>query len=44
MTLYEDFPRFVREYVTKWFEPSLVEHLMDGLRKAGLDLREAGGD
>jgi serine/threonine-protein kinase len=36
-----DVARSVRELFEKWFEPQLVEHLMDGLRKAGV--RDAGG-
>ena len=36
----EDFARSFREQFERWFEPSLMEHLMDGLRKAGL---EGGG-
>ncbi len=32
-----DFPRSGRELLGKWFQPELVDHLMDGLRKAGLE-------
>jgi TolB-like protein/Flp pilus assembly protein TadD len=39
--LREDVARSTREQFEKWFEPQLVEHLMDGLRKAGV--RDAGG-
>jgi TolB-like protein/Flp pilus assembly protein TadD len=31
-----DVARSARELFEKWFEPQLVEHLVDGLRKAGL--------
>jgi len=38
----EDFARSGRQLMEKWFEPQLVEHLMEGLRKAGLEVeREA---
>jgi len=32
-----DFAVNAREEPKKWFDPELVEHLMDGLRKAGLE-------
>ena len=31
-----DFNEAVSDDLSKWFQPTLVEHLMDGLRKAGL--------
>jgi serine/threonine-protein kinase len=31
-----DFNEAVSDDLSKWFQPALVEHLMDGLRKAGL--------
>jgi serine/threonine-protein kinase len=31
-----DFARSARELLEKWFDPRLVEHLMEGLNKAGL--------
>jgi TolB-like protein/Tfp pilus assembly protein PilF len=31
-----DFNETVSDELSKWFQPNLVEHLMDGLRKAGL--------
>ena len=34
-----DFARSARELLEKWFDPRLVEHLMEGLSKAGLELR-----
>jgi serine/threonine protein kinase len=33
-----DFPVVAREELAKWWEPELVEHLIDGLRKAGLEV------
>jgi TolB-like protein len=32
-----EFARSGRQLLGKWFDPELVEHLMDGLRKAGLE-------
>ena len=37
-----DFTSVVREEFGKWYLPDLVEHLIDGLRKAGLDVPDAG--
>jgi len=37
-----DFASVVREEFGKWYQPELVEHLIDGLRKAGLDVPDAG--
>jgi TolB-like protein/Flp pilus assembly protein TadD/predicted Ser/Thr protein kinase len=42
LRLYPDFPLTAREENGKWHEPSLVEHLIDGLRKAGLEIPEPG--
>ena len=42
LALKEDFAESGRRLMGKWFEPELVEHLMDGLRKAGLE--EAPGE
>jgi TolB-like protein len=36
-----DFPRIWREELCKWWDPELVEHLADGLRKAGLKIEHA---
>lgn len=36
-----DFSLAWRDELSKWWEPSLIEHLLDGLRKAGLDIPEA---
>ncbi len=38
-----DFAKTVREELGKWFEPELVEHFVDGLRKAGLEIPAAAG-
>ncbi len=37
-----DFPQTVREELGKWLVPSYVEHIIEGLRKAGLDVPEPG--
>ncbi len=37
-----DFTSVVREEFGKWYLPDLVEHLIDGLRKAGMDVPDAG--
>jgi adenylate cyclase len=36
LALRPDFPSVVREELGKWWDHELVEHLIDGLRKAGL--------
>ena len=33
-----DFAAVAREELGKWWEPELIEHLIDGLRKAGLEI------
>ncbi len=38
LALKPDFAVIAREETGKWFDPELVEHLMDGLRKAGLNI------
>ncbi len=40
---YPDFPVKAREEYAKWFEPELVEHYMEGLRKAGMEIASAEG-
>jgi TolB-like protein len=40
----EDFARTGRELMEKWFELELVEHFVDGLGKAGLDLDSPDGE
>jgi TolB-like protein len=46
LTLRADMATAAREELAKWWEPDLVEHIIDGLRKAGLkiDGGESGGD
>jgi len=41
LTLRPDFAESARVEIGKWFAPELVEHLLEGLRKAGLEI--AGG-
>ncbi len=36
LTLRPDFAATAREELLKWYDPALVEHLLEGLRKAGL--------
>jgi TolB-like protein/Tfp pilus assembly protein PilF len=38
LRLKPDYPATARAKVEKWLDPTLVEHWMDGLRKAGLDV------
>jgi TolB-like protein/tetratricopeptide (TPR) repeat protein len=35
------FALVAREELAKWWDPELVEHLIDGLRKAGLEIHDA---
>ena len=42
LTMMPDFPSIVRREFSKWYLPELVDHLMDGLRKAGLEIRDEG--
>ncbi len=37
-----DFASVAREECSKWWQPPLVEQIIDGLRKAGLDILEEG--
>jgi tetratricopeptide (TPR) repeat protein len=41
LALRPDFPTIAREELEKWWDPGLVEHLIEGLRKAGLEIRAA---
>ena len=41
LRLRPDYAETGREKLEKWFDPVLVEHWMDGLRKAGLEARAA---
>jgi TolB-like protein len=38
-----DFSNEARHEYEKWYSPELVEHLLDGLRKAGLEIAPEGG-
>ena len=42
LTMMPDFPSIGRDEFSKWYPPELVDHLMDGIRKAGLktDVKE----
>jgi hypothetical protein len=33
-----DFPVVAREELGKWWDPQLVEHLIEGLGKAGMEI------
>ena len=44
LALKPDFAVIAREETGKWFDPELVEHLMDGLRKAGLPVDRRSSD
>jgi non-specific serine/threonine protein kinase len=39
LTMMPDFPSIGRAEFSKWYLPELVDHLMDGLRKAGLETK-----
>jgi TolB-like protein len=41
LALRPDFPTIACEELEKWWDPGLVEHLIEGLRKAGLEVRAA---
>jgi tetratricopeptide (TPR) repeat protein len=43
LTLQPDFAPIAREELAKWWDPELVEHLIDGLRKAGLEIPGEAG-
>jgi non-specific serine/threonine protein kinase len=43
LVLKPSFAAAAREDFGKWFDPELVEHLLDGLRKAGLEIAEKPG-
>ena len=43
LTLRPDFATAVRDEFSKWWEPELVEHFIEGLRKAGLETAEDSG-
>ncbi len=43
LALVPNYARVAREMHSRWLEPELVEHMMDGLRKAGLEMGEDPG-
>src|SRR5207248_8678901 len=43
LVLWPDFGVSAREEMGKWFDPDLAEHLLDGLRKAGLKIPSQKG-
>lgn len=44
LSLQPDLPRTIKEQFEKWYLPELVEKLMEGLRKAGLEIAEPQRD
>ena len=42
LALRPDFAAAARQEYAKWYAPELIEQLIDGLRKAGLEIPEAG--
>jgi non-specific serine/threonine protein kinase len=40
LTMMPDFPSIGRVEFSKWYQPELVEQLIDGLRKAGLEITD----
>ena len=40
LALRPDFAMTARQEYAKWYDPEHIEHLVDGLRKAGLEIRE----
>jgi TolB-like protein/Flp pilus assembly protein TadD len=43
LALRPDFASVARQEYAKWYKPKLVEHLIDGLRKAGLAIADTDG-
>ena len=43
LELRPDYPQMARLELSKWFDTEIVEHLIDGLRKAGLDVTNNEG-
>jgi adenylate cyclase len=39
-----DFARSARPFLANWLDPQLAEHVLDGLRKAGMETTTRGGD
>jgi TolB-like protein/Tfp pilus assembly protein PilF len=44
LALRPDFESVARQEYQKWYAPENVEHLLDGLRKAGLEIPDAPGE
>ncbi len=44
LKLRPDFPTTARKDIEKWWEPAYVERLIDGWRKAGLEIGESAAD
>jgi serine/threonine protein kinase/tetratricopeptide (TPR) repeat protein len=44
LALRPDFPAVAHEELGKWWDPTLVEHILDGLRKAGLEIASREGN
>jgi hypothetical protein len=40
LALRPDFAVAARQEYSKWYEPEQIEHLLDGLRKAGLKISD----
>jgi TolB-like protein len=40
LTLVPNYSRVAREMHSRWLEPDLVDHMMEGLRKAGLEIAD----
>jgi hypothetical protein len=38
LVLKPDYAEFGPRFFNRWFQPEMLEHLTDGLRKAGLDV------
>jgi serine/threonine protein kinase/tetratricopeptide (TPR) repeat protein len=43
LTIRPDFAVVARDELRKWWDPQLIEHLIEGLRKAGLDIASEQG-
>jgi len=44
LALRPDFPSIAHEELGKWWDPALVEHILEGLRKAGLEIASRQGN
>jgi tetratricopeptide (TPR) repeat protein len=43
LALRPDFAAAARQEYAKWYDPALIEQIIDGLRKAGLDIPDEPG-